>query len=273
MKALHLVDQRFGKLVVQSRLGNNGKNKKLVYWLCKCDCGKTIEVSTSNLRGGVVKSCGCYREEFRKLKGKTAAINRLFGVYKSTAKHKNHEFELDKFQFMSLVTDRCSYCGVEPQNIEKPTHYDNREEERWFTYNGIDRVDSSRGYTIDNCVSCCTTCNFAKRTMSKGAFLSWINRVYKHSVASISEKTPGMLIDELGTTLIKCFMAQEDIMNPKLSSEEQRLAAIRAQELNSRRNKLIRAMDSYYNLEDQSHTSKTYYTYFDEARKEELIWK
>lgn len=263
MKSLNLVGQRFGKLVVDKKLGNTGKNKRLLYWNCICDCGNIVEVSTNNLRQGKTKSCGCHRNEFRKLKGQEAAVNRLLGSYKNTAKSKGLEFKLDKFQFLKLVTGRCSYCGVEPQNTVKPTHADDRDPERWFTYNGIDRVDSTKGYIEGNVVSCCTTCNFAKRTMPKEEFLSWINRVYKHSVASISEKTPGMLLDELSTTIIKCFLAQEDILNPLKSKEEQSDAAHRAQELNARRNKLIRALDSYFNLEDNSHTSKTYYTYFE----------
>ena len=263
MKSVDLVGKRFGKLIVEERLGNSGLNKKLVYWKCKCDCGNYKEVSTANLNGNIVKSCGCYRNEFRKLKGKQASLNRLFGSYKSTANRKGLDFELDINRFLLLVTSRCEYCGIEPSNTFKPAHYDDRDPERWFTYNGIDRIDSSVGYIDGNVVPCCTTCNFAKRTMSRVDFLSWVNRVYKNSVAAISEKTPGMLLDELSTTVIKCFMAQEDMLNSSLSIEVQKEAGKRAQELNARRNKLIRAIDSYFNLEDNSHTSKTYYSYFE----------
>jgi hypothetical protein len=74
----------------------------------------------------------------------------------------------------------------------------------------------------------------------------------------IEIKTPGMLIDELGTTLIKCFMAQEDIMNKDLSAEKQIEAAHKAQELNARRNALIRAIDRVLGFGDCSPTAKTY---------------
>lgn len=33
---------------------------------------------------------------------------------------------------------------------------------RRYTYNGVDRLDSSMGYTPDNCVPCCWECNNMK---------------------------------------------------------------------------------------------------------------
>lgn len=75
--------------------------------------------------------------------------------------------------------------------------------------------------------------------------------------SDISKKTPAMLIDELTTTLIKCFMAQERVMNPK-NNEDLIIAAKAAQELNAKRNKLIRAIDKELGFLDASPTEKTY---------------
>ena len=41
-----------GKQVVTGRYGH-------VLWLCKCDCGNTVLASTSHLKSGLVRSCGC----------------------------------------------------------------------------------------------------------------------------------------------------------------------------------------------------------------------
>jgi hypothetical protein len=49
-----------------------------------------------------------------------------------------------------------------------------------FTYNGIDKIDSGKGYTVNNVVSCCKKCNFAKSNMSQGEFIKWIRKVYLH---------------------------------------------------------------------------------------------
>lgn len=47
-----------------------------------------------------------------------------------------------------------------------------------YTYNGIDRVDNNKGYTITNSVPCCKDCNFAKRDMTHDEFIAWVTRVF-----------------------------------------------------------------------------------------------
>lgn len=74
----------------------------------------------------------------------------------------------------------------------------------------------------------------------------------------IETKTLGFLIDELITTDIKCFMAQEDLMDMTLSEGERLEAAVRTQQTNSRRNEIIRAIDSIMGLDSSTVTSKSY---------------
>lgn len=69
-------------------------------------------------------------------------------------------------------------------------------------------------------------------------------------------KTVGMLIDELFTTNMKCWQAQEDVMRGGLDAATAE-AAKRAQVLNKRRNELIRAIDQRLG-QDGSPTGKTY---------------
>lgn len=59
---INLTEQTFGLLtVVRFVETRNGKN----YWIstCSCDSGKTVEVSTGNLRSGSVLSCGCLKRQ------------------------------------------------------------------------------------------------------------------------------------------------------------------------------------------------------------------
>ena len=82
-------------------------------------------------------------------------------------------------------------------------------------------------------------------------------------MSDISKKSIGYLIDELITTDMKCWFAQEDIMDESLSTEKRLQAAIRAQEMNNRRNQLIAAIDSELGQGHLSPTSKSYHTYFE----------
>lgn len=73
----------------------------------------------------------------------------------------------------------------------------------------------------------------------------------------IEQKTTGMLIDELITTVMKCFFAQETLMTSS-SIQERSDSAIKAQVLNARRNKLIVAIDKSLGRSEHSPTYKTY---------------
>lgn len=53
-----LTGQRFGMLVVRSFAD---KAKKVVRWLCQCDCGASAIVRAPSLRAGDTRSCGCVR--------------------------------------------------------------------------------------------------------------------------------------------------------------------------------------------------------------------
>jgi hypothetical protein len=60
---LNLVGQRFGRLRVVAR-GENSTSGQTC-WLCQCDCGQFTTVSSTHLRIGNTKSCGCLALEMR----------------------------------------------------------------------------------------------------------------------------------------------------------------------------------------------------------------
>jgi len=59
----------------------------------------------------------------------------------------------------------------------------------------------------------------------------------------IERKTVGELIDQLISADIRCWFAQDNIMDNSLSDEERLKAAEIAQKSNARRTQLIRAID------------------------------
>lgn len=58
---IDIVGNRYGRLVVLSKSPNRKCHDML--WLCQCDCGNQTIVSTSSLKSGSTRSCGCYRKE------------------------------------------------------------------------------------------------------------------------------------------------------------------------------------------------------------------
>ena len=110
-----------------------------------------------------------------------AAFNYVYRNYKRNAKNRGLSFKLSRNEFRQLTQQNCRYCGIEPYNRATGTRKDTRK--RFYgdyIYNGIDRVDASCGYNIENCVPCCKKCNRAKDTMSEDEFFHWVKTVFKH---------------------------------------------------------------------------------------------
>ena len=164
------IGTRFTRLVVLSYAGS--KNN-LATWLCKCDCGNTKQVTFSDLRRKRVQSCGCLVLRYEK---GVAALTHLYNRYKREAKTRELTFGLSREYFKKLILNNCVYCGQMPlQEFPKQLRLNGT-----FLYNGIDRVDSDRGYEIDNCVSCCGGCNTAKMSFSETEFKQRIIKIYNH---------------------------------------------------------------------------------------------
>lgn len=171
---IDLTGKKFGRLIVIKRVLNQNKR---TMWLCKCECSKEKIINGKYLRENQTKSCGCLRKE------RTGNINRIdFGLatmrkvinnYKKCAEKRGYIYDLTEKQFKEITQRKCYYCGAKPANVKSGKLYNGE-----YIYNGIDRVNNTKGYTIDNVVSCCKTCNMAKNNLSLQEFRNWVERVY-----------------------------------------------------------------------------------------------
>ena len=173
---MNLVGRRFTRLTVVRDIGNHPTTKES-YWECKCDCGKVTKVTGYCLTSGNTKSCGCYhkirtRELFSKPL-KELRVNRVLFDYRKRSRQKGLDFTLDTAQFEELMNSDCYYCGAGPSNSIV------QHGQALPVYQGIDRMDNDLGYTPDNVVPCCITCNKMKKAMSHDEFLLHI-----HAIAS-----------------------------------------------------------------------------------------
>lgn len=130
-------------------------------YTCQCVCGKIKDRDIYTIIKGQSKSCSCGRRKNGKSPYKVS-----FSAYKNQAKARGYVFELDFNTFQNLVDNTCYYCGALPKN-------------------GIDRVDNTQGYILENCVTCCKICNIAKRDLPQEEFLSWVTRLYNYQRKSI----------------------------------------------------------------------------------------
>lgn len=99
-------------------------------------------------------------------------MHHLYASYKYVARKRKYSFELSIEDFKRLTLENCNYCGIAPSTVHKPKRLNGA-----YTYNGIDRVTNTMGYTPENCVSCCVFCNKAKNDMTMPEWNAWLDRI------------------------------------------------------------------------------------------------
>ncbi len=152
---------------------NNGS-----YWKCRCECGTKKIIGGGHLKNDSIKSCGCLQKEMhdkRRLPKGVAARNAIIYYHKISAKKRNIEQALTDEQIIAIHKENCHYCGAPPSNIYHPPGANGT-----YIYSGIDRVDNTKGYTMDNVAPCCSTCNIMKKGLPVDIFLGTANRIYEH---------------------------------------------------------------------------------------------
>jgi len=173
-----LVGKKYGKLTVLARAPNphTAHSYRGVYWLCRCDCGRERIVAARYLQRGETLAC-CRFCAWNKT-GFSVIRNQL----RKGARKRHIQFSLSIEEIADLVSKPCIYCGVEPP-VRVSVHYHGVT----IKAHGLDRIDSSRGYTADNVVPCCTQCNVAKHTHSVQDFLDHALQIVLHNSALYQE--------------------------------------------------------------------------------------
>lgn len=97
--------------------------------------------------------------------------NRILKRNTSLGFNSNNIISID--EYFNLITRKCYYCGEESSQ-EKIIN------KKMFRHNGIDRIDSNKGYIKGNVVSCCTDCNLMKGTLDQSKFLNKIKQINEY---------------------------------------------------------------------------------------------
>lgn len=80
------------------------------------------------------------------------------------ARQKDIEVNMDEIDILEeKLLKSCYYCGFHPQDGEH--------------LNGLDRIDSSKGYTNENTESCCSSCNAIKASHNIDIFISIVRSI------------------------------------------------------------------------------------------------
>jgi hypothetical protein len=164
-----LTGKTFGKLKILKIIKKNSeiKNNCGHLYLCECkECKRLYNFQASILKRKRFLGCKC------DLTKKSAKL-KIFYSYKKNAEKRNLKFNLNFEDFIRICENKCVYCGTLNSNTSKSSKLNE------WNYNGIDRIDNNKDYTIDNVCSCCKTCNWMKNKLSKCDFLNHINKIFQ----------------------------------------------------------------------------------------------
>jgi hypothetical protein len=101
--------QTFGRLTVLSKTDKRVKTSQgsLVVWKCQCECGTVVEKSSTYLRAGKSRSCGCLRKEIaQQLMYKMQPLKLIHG-HTSRAHNGKRIQKSPEYQSWDNMKQRC----------------------------------------------------------------------------------------------------------------------------------------------------------------------
>jgi hypothetical protein len=148
MKPNNLLGTRYERLTV---IADGGRcPKQNILWLCQCDCGNTTLAFAYDLRGGKVKSCGCYAADAARGRAK-------HGMARAGAARSS------EYNVWSTLVQRCTnrndrnwgnYGGRGITVTKRWRVFENFLEDmgcRPSPKHSIDRINNDKGYSKRNC--------------------------------------------------------------------------------------------------------------------------
>ena len=146
--------------------------------LWKCDCGKEFVYRRHDVIRGNKKSCGCVN-----FRGNKSSLWKGYGDIAGNfwrnicrgAKNRNHKIQItieDAWNQFLKQNGKCALTG----------------EELSFTYTNaiknctasLDRIDSTKDYTIDNIQWVHKNINIMKHSYNQNEFILWCNKVTEY---------------------------------------------------------------------------------------------
>lgn len=144
---LEISNSKFGLLTPIRCVGNDAKSRRSL-WLCKCDCGIEKVFRSDCLRGSHSRSCGCQRKRNQaspNWKGCGKLSKQKWTSIEAGAKKRNLVFDIAIKFGWELLEKQEFKCAISGLPIELSNHKNND-----FSSASLDRIDSSRGYVVDN---------------------------------------------------------------------------------------------------------------------------
>ncbi len=173
---IELTGKTIGKLLI---IGDTGRRKsRRPIWKCKCECGNEIEVLGKYLLNGDTKSCGCItignahnRTGYKELSGS------YWAVIVTQAKRRGIPLEITIEQAYNLITFQNWKCKLTGESLKFANNIRDQRKEQTAS---LDRIDNTKGYTLDNIQWVHKEINIMKNIFSQEKFKEWCLKVVNY---------------------------------------------------------------------------------------------
>lgn len=146
MKKIDLTGKKFGRWTVLEEAGKNNHGNYL--WRCRCECGNIKINSSSNLRCGHTKSCGCLQKELAKRNNTKHGMNgtSIYNIWDSMKQRCNNPKRKDYKNYGGRGIAVCDRWLIFENFFED---MGNRPKDMT-----IERLDNNKNYELSNCMWC-----------------------------------------------------------------------------------------------------------------------
>lgn len=174
MTALQLLNKKFGSWTVIERFHTNTKYRK-TQWVCECICGSRYVVTGVNLKYGLSTKCKPCADKTNIVPNNIVHWDRI----KRDAKERNFEFNIKKEKCYNLLVQQNFKCALSGVTIYlAKTAAENRI---CLSTASLDRINSNKGYTMDNIQWVHKDINVMKMNYDQQYFLDLCKKVYEHN--------------------------------------------------------------------------------------------
>lgn len=184
-----IVGNKIGKLTVLRWLRhetkfNVGKKRNAVskhVYECQCDCGIITEINRPDLISRHTISCGCGKLQQNSAnlcwKGCGEISGRLWSSIKSKALLRNLEFSITIEQGWQKFLEQNKKCALSGLELKFSVSEYKKMNDRTAS---LDRIDSSKGYTINNIQWIDKRINVMKMDMDENEFIQICMQITKN---------------------------------------------------------------------------------------------
>jgi hypothetical protein len=183
-KHLDISGQKFGLFtVINLSHQRNGK----MYWNCLCECGKEKIICSGSLVSGNTSTCGnrhIIGSKHKNWKGCGQISRQYWNCLIRGAKQRNIIFNItieDGWNLFLSQNKQCALSGVDLCFAESYTT------QRIHQTASLDRIDSSKGYTLDNIQWVHKEINMLKMNCDNQKFIEICRQVAKHNIKDDNE--------------------------------------------------------------------------------------